>query len=137
MIYFDAVFRNFGKLVNHGHQGAGIQIVAANMDHIVGSSQDSALEPREGSAAGTRLWIDPYQIAGSVAKSGAAPTAQISQHQLSQGSWRNGLSRGWVDDLGNVFRFEYMDAGGVFRAFHADGADFRQAIVIENSGAPT
>jgi hypothetical protein len=78
VIHFDLKLADLRVLTNYGFDHGGIDIVAANENQIVRSSQDAANQPPPGSATGTGPRIDANSIAGPIPDQRAAHASEIS-----------------------------------------------------------
>ena len=115
---------------------AGMDVVAAQDDHVVHAAADAADQPGQRPAARARRRIDAHQIAGAIAQQRAADAAEVRDDQLALRPRRHGLARRRVDDLDDELGFEHVQAAGVGDALHGHRPDFGHAGVVEDAGAP-
>ena len=93
-------------------------------------------EPQQTSTARTRPRIGLHQVARSVAKEGRADSAEVGHDQLSLRSRLDRLVRNGVEDFGNAFALQDVDAAGVFRALDRQRSQLGHAPVIEEPRSP-
>ena len=135
IIDFDAEFGDIGEAADDGFEGGGEDVVAADDKHVVNAAEDAAFEAGEISAAGAEGAGEANEVAGAIADDGASEAAEVCYYQFAELAFGDVLFCVGVDDFGDAFGFEEVDAAGVVEAFDAEGADFGHAGVVEDSGA--
>src|SRR3954462_10506947 len=79
----DSIFDDFGEAVQDSLDGGGINVHAANDEHVVGTAQDSAVEKHESAwAARVPGWAN--EVARAIADDRRAGAAERCEDQLGE-----------------------------------------------------
>ncbi len=94
-------------------------------------------EPQQTSTARTRLRIGLHQVARSVAKEGRADSAEVGHDQFSLRSRLDRLVRNGVEDFGNAFALQDVDAAGSFPGTRPPAVPARSCPNDRRAALPT
>src|SRR5262249_21326600 len=114
----------------------GIKIIAADVDHIVGATENAAGEKW---AVGSGQWAarsHSDEVAGAVADERAAEAAEVGEDELANLAHGHGLLAVRLDDLRKIVIFEQRHRARRINRLNGDRADLGHAIVVEDAGAP-
>src|SRR5262249_32658125 len=109
---------------------------AAQMDHVIGPTQDAALQAHKAQAAGTRPWIGLDHVPGPIPQERTAAAAKGRQNQFTRLTAPDRLAGCRLDNVGNTFCFQQMQTAGIVGALNAERADLGHSVVIENTRTP-
>ena len=126
-----------GELANHIFNGRGINVNAANGDHVIAASEQPAIEAREGTAARAGREIQSHEIAGAITKDRKTRSAEIADDQFSGLARRDLQPRLRVNDFDNELALDDMNPSGLDLTFETVSTNFRGASVIEALGPPS
>ena len=104
----DLVFADFGELAEERVDGGGVDIDAADADHVVVAADDAAVEAEGARVVGVGF---ADEVAGAVAEHGAAETLEGGDDEFAFTAFEDLLAGGGVEDFSEVDVFEDLETG--------------------------
>src|SRR5438552_18922589 len=102
------------------------------MNHVVGAAQNAILQTDQHAAAGARVGIDSYQVAGAITHERTAPPFEIGEHQLSSLPSSHRLGRHWINDFNNAGILQEMKTRRALRTLDAQRPDLGHSAMVKD-----
>jgi hypothetical protein len=132
----DAEFVNLFEASNDRFKRRRVNIVSANLNHLVGTTHDTTLKPYKSTPASARLFVNRNDVAGSIANNRARVPGKVCYDQLARLALRHGIQRLQIDNFREIKLFEQVQAAGLGKALDGRGTDLRHAPMINDACAP-
>ena len=128
MVFADATHRP-----DHGLDRGGVKVHAAHDHHVVGATEDTAVE-RERPRFLARQRDRPHQVAGAVTQERAGIAAERREDELTARARRRRVVGARLQHFAKIAVVHHAQQRGLPDGAMRHGADLRHAVVIDHTG---